>query len=293
MSKPKLIPEPIVIPVSEPMAMPEPEPMAMPEPDPELMREARDKPNSLLLSNFIPVDMPNAVPSTYSPVSPTRQHKHGAYHEATYDYYLAGKRFERQHPEEDLPDLTVLPPWHDNTFYQHNSPSYVELKKDEHIIKFIYTKDKSIQAQYPVPPAIKSEDCFYYEITLLRKKSKDTTVAIGLASRPYPNFRLPGWNKTSVGYHSDDGRKFLSDPTGGCDYAYPYDEGDTVGCGYEPATGTVFYTWNGTFLGVAFSGVFAKALYPTIGADGPCKLEYNFGKKPFKFNVSQRHSLRA
>jgi hypothetical protein len=259
--------------------MPEPEPMAMPMPMPDPI----PMPEPML------VDTTCAPPPTYTQANPTRQHRYGALHEASYDSYLAGEAFVRQHPEEKLPDLTILPPWRDYTFYQHNPPKDVKIKEGGRLIKFTITKDRSIQTQYPVPPALTAQDCFYYEITLLRKKSKHTTVAIGLASRPYPDFRLPGWNKTSVGYHSDDGRKFLSDPTGGCDYARPYDEGDTIGCGYEPATGIVFYTCNGIFLGIAFSRVYAKALYPTIGADGPCQLECNFGEKPFKFAIGRRY----
>ena len=53
---------------------------------------------------------------------------------------------------------------------------------------------------------------------MLSKPSKDTTIAIGISTKPYPYFRLPGWNQNSVGYHSNDGRKFWNDEFGGRDY---------------------------------------------------------------------------
>jgi len=99
---------------------------------------------------------------------------------------------------------------------------------------------------------------------------------------------LPGWNLYSVGYHSDDGRKF-NDAYGGRKYGPEWGKvGDTVGCGYYPATGYVFFTKNGRNLGTAFTGI-RHLWYPTIGADGPCKLEVNFGDgaRPFRYNEAR------
>ncbi|CAG8676489.1 6945_t:CDS:2, partial [Paraglomus brasilianum] len=134
-----------------------------------------------------------------------------------------------------------------------------------------------------------TEILHYFEINVLSNTSpKDVTIAIGLATKPYPSFRLPGWNLYSVGYHSDDGRKF-NDAYGGREYGPEWGKvGDTVGCGYYPATGYVFFTKNGRNLGTAFTGI-RHLWYPTIGADGPCKLEVNFGDgaRPFRYNEAQ------
>lgn len=48
---------------------------------------------------------------------------------------------------------------------------------------------------------------YYYEITILSNPNNKTKIAIGLTTKPYPTFRLPGCNSHSVGYHSDEGRK--------------------------------------------------------------------------------------
>ena len=82
-------------------------------------------------------------------------------------------------------------------------------------------------------------------------------VTQGLACKPYPEYRLPGWNRLSVGLHLDDLHKFYEDPNGGRPYTgFPSDvtikEGDTVGCGYEFDTGSVFFTYNGIRLPNAF-----------------------------------------
>ncbi|CAG8576450.1 9841_t:CDS:2 [Paraglomus brasilianum] len=125
----------------------------------------------------------------------------------------------------------------------------------------------------------------YFEITVLSNASpRDTTIAIGLATKPYPSFRLPGWNLNSVGYHSDDGHKF-NDAFGGRSYGPEWGQvGDTIGCRYYPDLGYVFFTKNGKNLGTAFTGM-RYIWFPTIGADGLCKLQINFGdgKLPFRY----------
>jgi len=107
-----------------------------------------------------------------------------------------------------------------------------------------------IQANYPffVPDIstidskeIELDIMYYFEITLQSKLSKDTTVAIGISTKPYPYFRLPGWNQNSVGYHSYDGRQFWNDEYDGRNYGPEWGEkGDVIGCGYKPKTCEVF-----------------------------------------------------
>ncbi|CAG8646531.1 24750_t:CDS:2, partial [Racocetra persica] len=126
----------------------------------------------------------------------------------------------------------------------------------------------------------------YFEITIISNPNKrDSTIAIGVTTKPYPSFRLPGWNKHSAGYHSDDGHKFNNDGLGGRSYGERWgDVGDIIGCGYYPDTGIVFFTKNGEFQGNAFSGL-KHIWFPTVGADNKCKVEVNFGdgEKEFRF----------
>jgi len=102
--------------------------------------------------------------------------------------------------------------------------------------------------------------------------------------------RLPGWNLYSVGYHSD-GYKF-NDAVKGRSYGPEWGKvGDTVGCGYLSATGLVFFTKNGQILGTACTSI-RHLWYPTIGADGPCKLEVNFGDGERQFRYGEANRFR-
>ncbi|KAL5120449.1 hypothetical protein ACEQ8H_001739 [Pleosporales sp. CAS-2024a] len=59
----------------------------------------------------------------------------------------------------------------------------------------------------------------------------DAGIAIGFAAPPYPTFRLPGWERASLGVHGDDGRKYVNDAWGGVDFTTAFAPGDTVGIG--------------------------------------------------------------
>ncbi|KAI8064178.1 concanavalin A-like lectin/glucanase domain-containing protein [Gongronella butleri] len=123
----------------------------------------------------------------------------------------------------------------------------------------------------------------YFEMEILALDA-DVVVAIGLATRPYPWFRLPGWNKHSLGYHSDDGNKFLNDPTVGYVFGPSFGQGDTVGCLYHVEQGNVYFTLNGAMIQEpAFVGLDTHIFYPTIGADGAATVRLNFGTRAFKY----------
>lgn len=92
-----------------------------------------------------------------------------------------------------------------------------------------------------------------------------------------------GWNKFSVGYHSADGFKSHNFPFTSTSYGPPLLEGDTLGVGYRPRTGTVFFTRNGKKLEDAFIGFNKHNLFPTVGADGSCSIHVNLGQAGFVF----------
>ena len=106
----------------------------------------------------------------------------------------------------------------------------------------------------------------------------------GTACKPYPYWRMPGWNRLSAALHLDDMRKFFEDPAGGRDYGVGVDAitaGDVVGCGYEFASGALFFTHNGRRLPPAFTGIYMPRhvhdVYAAIGVEGANELEVNFG----------------
>ncbi|KAJ1972046.1 hypothetical protein H4R35_004893 [Dimargaris xerosporica] len=144
-------------------------------------------------------------------------------------------------------------------------------------VHFRYAMDSSIQTDLPLPCTLDHSPFAVdrFVVTVI-SKAPDTVVAVGLASKPYPPFRLPGWNPESVGYHSDDGHKFYNDPMGGRPYGPTFGRsGDAIEVEYTTASGQVVYSVNGRSLGPAFFNV-RGPLYPTIGADGPCQLQVQY-----------------
>ena len=125
------------------------------------------------------------------------------------------------------------------------------------------------------------------------------SIPIGTACKPYPSWRLPGWNRLSAALHLDDLRKFFEDPHGGREYVddargrglgsaglFQISPGnDVVGCGYEFGTGALFFTHNGIRLPNAFVGIYMPRVdhdvYATIGFEGANEVEVNFGSSDF------------
>jgi hypothetical protein len=155
---------------------------------------------------------------------------------------------------------------------------------------------------------LREEVVHYFEVTILSKATDvDTIISIGLSTKPYPYFRLPGWNKHSIGYQSNNGNLYHNDINSGKEYALAYTVGDTVGCGYKPGTNEIFFTKNGDYLGPYTTSNFTNnpfinsddvnlqhVWYPTIAANGQCKLEINFGgetsegtKDLFKYKLAR------
>ncbi|KAI0056576.1 hypothetical protein BV25DRAFT_1832122 [Artomyces pyxidatus] len=143
---------------------------------------------------------------------------------------------------------------------------------------------------------IRGKQGVYYEVRVNRM---DGVIAIGTACKPYPEFRLPGWNRLSAALHLDDRRKFFEDPDGGRDYASmdAVAAGDVVGCGYEFARGALFFTHNGRRLEDAFTGIYlprvAHDVYAAIGVDGKNDLEVNFGGTLFEWKAGNDWAWRV
>ncbi|KAI5781494.1 hypothetical protein EDC01DRAFT_619483 [Geopyxis carbonaria] len=68
----------------------------------------------------------------------------------------------------------------------------------------------------------------YFELSV-QSMPANSALAIGFSAVPYPPFRLPGWNRGSVGVHGDDGRRYVNDSYGGRDFVQPWREGQVVG----------------------------------------------------------------
>ena len=56
--------------------------------------------------------------------------------------------------------------------------------------------------------------------------------------------KLPGWEKYTVGYHSDDGQLFVESGQGK-EFGEKYGQGDIIGCGVNFIENNIFFTKNG------------------------------------------------
>jgi hypothetical protein len=135
-----------------------------------------------------------------------------------------------------------------------------------------------VQSNLPLP---KLNEVYYWEVKMF-DLPETTVVAVGLATKPYPAFRLPGLCRYSVAYHSN-GDKSHNYPFTTAPFGPSLKEGDVLGVGYRPRTGTVFFTRNGRKMEDAFIGLSRWNLFPTIGADGPCSVHVNLGQAGFVF----------
>ena len=140
----------------------------------------------------------------------------------------------------------------------------------------------STRANHPAPP---SAGIFYYEVTIL-SRGKDGYIGIGFCSAAAILSALPGWHGGSFGYHGDDGCIFRQAAIG-TSYGPKFTsvDGDVVGCGINFYSNTIFYTYNGAFVGVAVSDLAVKELYPVVGLRSKGEsIQANFGQAEFVFD---------
>ena len=125
-----------------------------------------------------------------------------------------------------------------------------------------------------------------------------TISIVGTACRPYPEFRLPGWNRQSAALHLDDMRKFFEDGDGGRDYAthLKVHPGCVIGCGYDFFSGAIFFTYNGQRQPDAFPSVYMPRgtvdVYACLGVQGDCDFEVNFGTASFAWKEAEEWKWR-
>ncbi|CAI6336350.1 unnamed protein product [Periconia digitata] len=136
----------------------------------------------------------------------------------------------------------------------------------------------SVQSNLPIP---KQNEVYYWEAKIY-EKPENTDIAIGLTTKPYPLFRLPGFHKSSVSYMSYGARRH-NQPFTPVVYGPAYVQGDVIGVGYRPRTGTIFYTRNGKKLDDVVHGMKTQNFFPTVGSNGPCQVHVNFGQSGFVF----------
>ncbi|KAL6157116.1 Protein ssh4 [Exserohilum turcicum] len=141
-----------------------------------------------------------------------------------------------------------------------------------------FDSECSVQSNLPIP---KQNEVYYWEAKVY-EKPENTSLAIGVTTKPYPLFRLPGYHKSSISYMSNGNRRH-NQPFQPSAYGPAYVQGDVIGVGYRPRTGTIFFTRNGKKLDDVAHGLKTQNFFPTVGANGPCQVHVNFGQMGFVF----------
>ncbi|KAL8733154.1 MAG: hypothetical protein Q9166_002346 [cf. Caloplaca sp. 2 TL-2023] len=141
-----------------------------------------------------------------------------------------------------------------------------------------FDSECSVQSNLPIP---KQNEVYYWE-SKIYDKPESSLISIGVTTKPYPLFRLPGWHKASIAYTSLGHRRY-NQPFTPSTYGPEYVQGDVIGVGYRPRTGTVFFTRNGKKLDDVAHGLKTQNFFPTVGANGPCTVHVNFGQSGFVF----------
>jgi hypothetical protein len=145
-------------------------------------------------------------------------------------------------------------------------------------------------------------------------------VGVGFVDGQYNLAAMPGWLPESVGYHGDDGKKFLGNGTGQS-YGPTWSEvslavarvkvsrllrsapptavcstipqGDTVGAALYAGRCEAFFTLNGKHLGIA-ALLPVDNMWPAVGARSPgAVLDVNLGQRPFVFDIQVRRRTAA
>jgi hypothetical protein len=159
-----------------------------------------------------------------------------------------------------------------------------------------FDSECTVMCNLPVP---KQNEVYYWEAKIYDKP--DTTLlSIGMCTKPYPLFRLPGmlchlayrpcgganpaagYHKSSVAYLSSGVRRY-NQPFNPTAYGPQYVQGDVIGVGYRPRTGTIFFTRNGRKLDDVVHGVKAQNFFPAVGSNGPASVHVNLGQSGFVF----------
>ncbi|VEU23232.1 DEKNAAC104345 [Brettanomyces naardenensis] len=154
-------------------------------------------------------------------------------------------------------------------------------------VSFLTSQMSSARMNLPLPYKNRKNDTIYFETKLFEFNPNTTTIAIGLVTKPYPNFQLPGMSPYSVAVQTDgtismNNMPFIND--GDHPVVLPQLlEGDVIGLGYRSITGAVFVTHNGKSVLEIIKHLRVE-LYPCIGSvGGPCKVSVNLGQLGFVF----------
>ena len=114
----------------------------------------------------------------------------------------------------------------------------------------------------------------YYEVRVITAAS--TGIGIGVSTTEFRVSMMPGWDSSSYGFHTDDGKIFHGNGQG-FEFGPKASVGDTIGCGVlfqrnKPTT--LFFTRNRECIG-RIPMTSQSMLYPVVASSWPSVIEIN------------------
>lgn len=204
--------------------------------------------------------------------------------------YFAGKLFQEQFPPDARPLGSTLTEEQQQRVVDRGIQAYFfeqpsewssvpsAVIEDKLDVKFTSHEPQSVILNNPLP--LTEHDVVYFEVKLL-EIPEGSQVSVGVATKPYPLFRLPGLHRYSIAYDST-GIIRVNQPFYSPQIWSKLIEGDIVGCGFKPRSGTIFFTHNGKKVVEAAHNV-KFDMFPIIGSQGPSELDVNLGQLGFVF----------
>ncbi|PWA01341.1 hypothetical protein BB558_002561 [Smittium angustum] len=197
--------------------------------------------------------------------------------------YELGQAFERQYPYGSM--NTQITPEQQTLITEKGVSAWeFSVESEENVIvndkadlQFL-GGDNLVQTNIPIP---KKNSVYYFE-TKITELTQNTNIYIGLATKPYPSWRMVGFNKYSVGYHINTGYVYQNSVFKRTKLSAKCKVGDIIGIGYNPKIGCAWFSFNGKRLSGAFTNL-EYNIFPTISTDGPCGLSVNFGQRGYVF----------
>jgi hypothetical protein len=132
---------------------------------------------------------------------------------------------------------------------------------------------------------------YYFEITI-KDCGLRGYIGIGFTDEDFKNYRQPGWESNSYGYHGDDGNLFHEPLRPDTGFGPTFSTNDIVGAGSDHLKQKIFFTKNGKLVGRYIPNEVKDTLYPTIGLHSRGeKVEVNFGQQNFAYNLDLNEKL--
>jgi serine/threonine-protein phosphatase 6 regulatory ankyrin repeat subunit B len=197
------------------------------------------------------------------------------------------------------------PRGHEDDEMEEESATHLNTRMGSHLL--VKTSNKTLQCVEYIGEGVSDYDVgaiqgngpaqqprkryYYFEITI-KDRGLHGYIGIGFTNEDFKNYRLPGWESNSYGYHGDDGKLFHGPLMPSIDFGPTFSTNDIVGAGIDHLKQKIFFTKNGKLVGHYIPNDVKDTLYPTIGLHSRGeKVEVNFGQQEFAYNLDLNAKL--